>query len=181
MTAPRVPSRHEPEKCPFIFPPNGWGADIFAFRSCIPDCDRRRLSEARGNDASSSRIRSSLVRFQRSAPVPRCFVEAIAQQPMRPAVIPTREVHLNNNMRDDDMQDSDPEAVSSHARRLAEQGLHEQAQGHDAEADRLLSQALSIDPGAVDAVLQQHDAARAPDARDQATSNRDVDRIPPRS
>jgi len=49
-------------------------------------------------------------------------------------------------MRDDDMQDSDPEAVSSHARRLAEQGLHEQAQGHDAEADRLLSQALSITP-----------------------------------
>jgi len=37
---------------------------------------------------------------------------------------------MNNNMRDDDMQDSDPEAVSSHARRLAEQGLHEQAQGH---------------------------------------------------
>jgi hypothetical protein len=88
---------------------------------------------------------------------------------------------MNNNMQDDDMPGSDPEAVSSHARRLAEQGLHEQAQGHDAEADRLLSQALSIDPGAVDAVLQQHDAARAPDARDQATSNRDVDRIPPRS
>jgi hypothetical protein len=88
---------------------------------------------------------------------------------------------MNNNMQDDDMRASDPEAVSSHARRLAEQGLHEQAQGHDAEADRLLSQALSIDPGAVDAVLQEHDAARAPDARDQATSNRDVDRIPPRS
>jgi hypothetical protein len=68
---------------------------------------------------------------------------------------------MNNNMQDDDMRASDPEAVSSHARRLAEQGLHEQAQGHDAEADRLLSQALSIDPGAVDAILQQHDAARS--------------------
>ncbi|WP_157619619.1 hypothetical protein [Skermanella stibiiresistens] len=88
---------------------------------------------------------------------------------------------MNNNIQGDDMRDGDPKAVSSHAWRLAEQGLHEQAQGHDAEADRLLSQALSIDPGAVDAVLQRHDAARAPDARDQATSNRDVDRMPPRS
>jgi hypothetical protein len=81
----------------------------------------------------------------------------------------------------DEAPDGESGTSSSRARMLAEQGLHEQAQGNDAEADRLLSQALSLDPGAVDAVLQQHDAGRAPDARDQATSNRDVDRTPPRS
>jgi hypothetical protein len=44
-----------------------------------------------------------------------------------------------------------------------------------------LSEALSIDSEAVDQVLRKHDAGRAPDARDQATSNRDVERTLPRS
>ena len=79
------------------------------------------------------------------------------------------------------MQDDNPKDGADRAISLAEQGLHEQAQGHDAEADRLLSEALSIDSEAVDQVLRKHDAGRAPDARDQATSNRDVERTLPRS
>jgi hypothetical protein len=66
------------------------------------------------------------------------------------------------------------------ARRLAEQGLHEQATGHNEEADRLLIQAQEIDPEAVADVLREHDAARAPDARLQATADQDVERALPR-
>ncbi len=66
------------------------------------------------------------------------------------------------------------------ARRLAEQGLHEQAMGHNAEADRLLTQAQEMDPEAVAVVLQEHDAARAADARDQPTADQDVERVLPR-
>ncbi len=66
------------------------------------------------------------------------------------------------------------------ARRLAEQGLHEQAIGHNAEADRLLTQAQEMDPEAVAVVLQEHDAARAADARDQPTADQDVERVLPR-
>jgi hypothetical protein len=66
------------------------------------------------------------------------------------------------------------------ARRLAEQGLHEQATGHNEEADRLLIQAQEIDPEAVADVLREHDAARAPDARLQATADQDVERVLPR-
>jgi hypothetical protein len=49
------------------------------------------------------------------------------------------------------------------ARSLAERGLHEQAAGHLAEADRLLSQAQDMDPDAVAEVLREHDAGRAPE------------------
>ncbi len=73
--------------------------------------------------------------------------------------------------------DSSPAAQ---ARRLAEQGLHEQAAGHDEEADRLLVMAQGIDPETVAEVLREHDAARAPDARLQATANQDVERVRPR-
>ena len=66
------------------------------------------------------------------------------------------------------------------ARRLAEQGLHQQAIGHNEEADRLLIQAQEIDPEAVAEVLREHDAARAPDARLQATTDQDVERALPR-
>jgi hypothetical protein len=66
------------------------------------------------------------------------------------------------------------------ARQLAEQGLHEQAIGHDEEADRLLLEAQDIDPEAVADVLREHDAARAPDARLQSTADRDVERVLPR-
>jgi hypothetical protein len=66
------------------------------------------------------------------------------------------------------------------ARRLAEQGLHEQAMGHIAEADLLLTQAQELDPEAVAIVLEEHDAARAADARDQPTADQDVKRALPR-
>ncbi|UEM24648.1 hypothetical protein JL100_031060 (plasmid) [Skermanella mucosa] len=79
-----------------------------------------------------------------------------------------------------DIPEDDGAGTAHRARKLAERGLHEQALGHEEEAYDLLSQAQAIDPAAVDAVLTEHDAGRAPDARDQATSNRDVDHIPPR-
>jgi cellobiose-specific phosphotransferase system component IIA len=66
------------------------------------------------------------------------------------------------------------------ARRLAEQGLDEQAMGHIAEADLLLTQAQELDPEAVAIVLEEHDAARAADARDQPTADQDVERVLPR-
>jgi hypothetical protein len=69
---------------------------------------------------------------------------------------------------------------AAQARRLAEQGLHEQAIGHNEEADRLLIQAQEIDPEVVAEVLREHDAARAPDARLQATADQDVERVLPR-
>ena len=77
-----------------------------------------------------------------------------------------------------DRSETDPKAVE--ARKLAEQGLHEQAIGHDDEADRLLVMAQDIDPEAVADVLREHDAARAPDARFQATADQDVERVLPR-
>ena len=77
-----------------------------------------------------------------------------------------------------DRSETDPKAVE--ARKLAEQGLHEQAIGHDDEADRLLVMAQDIDPETVAEVLREHDAARAPDARLQATADQDVERVLPR-
>src|SRR4051794_41957347 len=65
------------------------------------------------------------------------------------------------------------------ARRLAEQGLHEQAMGHIAAADLLLTQAQELDPEAVAIVLQEHDAARAAHARDQPTADPDAERVLP--
>jgi hypothetical protein len=82
-----------------------------------------------------------------------------------------------DNKQDRASVDPDPAAQ---ARRLAEQGLHEQAIGHSEEADRLLIQAQEIDPEAVTEVLREHDAARAPDARLQATADQDVERVLPR-
>ena len=84
---------------------------------------------------------------------------------------------MADHERDRTSVDSGP---ASQARRLAEQGLHEQAVGHNEEADRLLIQAQEIDPEAVAEVLREHDAARAPDARLQATADQDVERILPR-
>jgi hypothetical protein len=77
-----------------------------------------------------------------------------------------------------DRSETDPKAVE--ARKLAEQGLHEQANGHDDEADRLLVMAQDMDPETVADVLREHDAARAPDARLQATADQDVERVLPR-
>ena len=77
-----------------------------------------------------------------------------------------------------DRSETDPKAVE--ARKLAEQGLHEQAIGHDGEADRLLVMAQDMDPETVADVLREHDAARAPDARFQATADQDVERVLPR-
>jgi hypothetical protein len=79
----------------------------------------------------------------------------------------------------DDPFGADPGSAVK-ARRLAEQGLHEQAVGHDEEADRLLVMAQQLDPEAVADVLREHDAARAPDARLQSTADQDVERVLPR-
>jgi hypothetical protein len=79
----------------------------------------------------------------------------------------------------DDPSGADPSPAVK-ARQLAEQGLHEQAVGHDEEADRLLAMAQDLDPEAVADVLREHDAARAPDARLQATADQDVERVLPR-
>jgi hypothetical protein len=70
--------------------------------------------------------------------------------------------------------------TAAQARSLAERGLHEQAAGHLAEADRLLTQAQALDPDAVAQVLREHDAARAPDARLQDLADQDVERVLPR-
>ena len=77
-----------------------------------------------------------------------------------------------------DSRREDDKAVE--ARGMAERGLHEQAMGHNAEADRLLTRAQEMDPEAVAVVLEQHDAARAADARDQPTADQDVERVLPR-
>ena len=76
-----------------------------------------------------------------------------------------------------------PDAVqdkAAEARKLAEQGLHQQAIGQDEEADRLLLLAQDMDPEVVADVLREHDAARAPDARLQSTTDQDVERVLPR-
>jgi hypothetical protein len=66
------------------------------------------------------------------------------------------------------------------ARQLAEQGLHQQALGNNAEAERLLTEAQSMDPDTVAEVLREHDAGRAPDARLQDVADQDVERVLPR-
>jgi hypothetical protein len=71
-------------------------------------------------------------------------------------------------------------AKAVEARRLAEKGLHEQAIGHNDEADRLLTEAQDMDPDTTAAVLEEHDAARTPDARDQPTADQDVEQVLPR-
>ena len=63
------------------------------------------------------------------------------------------------------------------ARALAKQAMDAQAAGDADEADRLLSEAQQLDPDAVAVVLNEHDAAVAPDARDTATANRDAKRV----
>ena len=72
------------------------------------------------------------------------------------------------------------ETGPAEARKLAEAGLHAQAEGRTAEADELLTQAQGIDPDAVAEVLREHDAARAPDARLQAQADADVEKVLPR-
>jgi C4-dicarboxylate-specific signal transduction histidine kinase len=71
-------------------------------------------------------------------------------------------------------------AMAAEARRLAEEGLHEQATGNLEEAERLLTQAQDIDTDAVAEVLREHDAGRAPDARLQDVADQDVERVLPR-
>ena len=66
------------------------------------------------------------------------------------------------------------------ARKLAEAGLHAQAEGRMADADELLTRAQTIDPDAVADVLREHEAGRAPDARLQAQTDEDVEKAPPR-
>lgn len=66
------------------------------------------------------------------------------------------------------------------ARKLAEAGLHAQAEGRMSDADELLTRAQAIDPDAVAVVLREHDAGRAPDARLQAQTDQDVEKAPPR-
>src|SRR3954467_11428955 len=61
---------------------------------------------------------------------------------------------------DEQSTGTSPETASE-ARRLAERGLHEQAVGNIAEADRLLAQAQELDLDAVADVLREHDAGRA--------------------
>ena len=73
-------------------------------------------------------------------------------------------------------QDTGP----AEARKLAEAGLHAQAEGRAAEADELLARAQGIDPDAVAEVLREHDAARTPDARLQAEADADVEKVLPR-
>lgn len=73
-------------------------------------------------------------------------------------------------------QRSDAE-FAGRARALAEQALHAQAEGNAEEADRLLSEAQQLDPDAVAIVLNEHDAAVAPDARDTPTAIQDAERI----
>jgi hypothetical protein len=63
------------------------------------------------------------------------------------------------------------------ARALAEEAMHAQAAGRDAEADCLFAQAQQIDLDAVAAVLDEHDAALAPDARDRPTADQDAERL----
>jgi len=67
--------------------------------------------------------------------------------------------------------------LADRARALAEQALHAQAAGNAYEADRLFSEAQKLDPEAVAIVLDAHDAAVAPDARDTPTANQDAERI----
>ena len=67
--------------------------------------------------------------------------------------------------------------LADRARALAEQALHAQAAGNTYEADRLFSEAQKLDPEAVAIVLDAHDAAVAPDARDTPTANQDAERI----
>ena len=70
--------------------------------------------------------------------------------------------------------------TAAEARGLAEQAMHEQAAGRLEEADRLLGRAQELDPDTVAEVLQEHDAARTPDARLQDLANQDVENVPPR-
>jgi hypothetical protein len=66
------------------------------------------------------------------------------------------------------------------ARKLAEAGLHAQAEGRLDEADKLLTDAQAIDPDTVAEVLRLHDAGRAPDARLQVQTDQDVEKaLPP--
>jgi hypothetical protein len=78
------------------------------------------------------------------------------------------------------VQASEDLSSAAQARRLAERGLHEQAIGHNEEADGFLIQAQEMDLEAVADVLREHDAARAPDARLQSTTDQDVERVLPR-
>ena len=71
------------------------------------------------------------------------------------------------------------ESGPASARKLAEAGLHAQAEGRMADADELLTRAQAIDPDAVADVLREHDAGRAPDARLQAQTDQDVEKAPP--
>ena len=66
------------------------------------------------------------------------------------------------------------------ARHLAEQGLQQQTLGNDTEAERLLTEAQSMDADTVAEVLREHDAGRAPDAPLQDAADQDVERVLPR-
>jgi hypothetical protein len=73
--------------------------------------------------------------------------------------------------------DSTGRETAQRARALAEQAIHAQAAGDSDEADRLFAEAQELDPEAVAVVLDEHDAALAPDARDRPTADRDAERV----
>ncbi|MBV9653698.1 MAG: hypothetical protein JOZ42_03945 [Acetobacteraceae bacterium] len=74
------------------------------------------------------------------------------------------------------MKDAE-QSTAERARALAERAIHAQAEGQADEADRLFAEAQALDPDAVAAVLDAHDAALPPDARDQPTADRDAERV----
>ena len=79
-----------------------------------------------------------------------------------------------------DMESAGREAArreGQRARALAEQAIHAQAAGESEEADRLFAEAQLLDPEAVAAMLDEHDAALAPDVRDRPTADRDAERV----
>ena len=90
-------------------------------------------------------------------------------------------------MAGDELSTNAASEKAAEVRRLAERGLHEQAVGNIAEADRLLAQAQELDPDAVADVLREHDAGRPrgsgcreSSAADHAWACRDVIAAPQR-
>src|SRR6476646_5109709 len=168
---PRRPSRSRPIRLYFSAWKRTWTSTAaqswMAMRPC-KTLDNPSLSascalpQANGARASSTMSVLTSLRPGRSArPSKRCF-------------------RWEGDMADHELPTNDTSEKVAEARRLAEQGLHEQAVGNNAEADRLLAQALEIEPDAVADVLREHDAGRAPDARLQDLADQDVEKVLPR-
>ena len=65
-------------------------------------------------------------------------------------------------------------SAAEHATDLAETAMRAQGEGRGGEAERLLARAQALDPDAVARVLDAHDAAVAPDARDAPTADQEA-------